>query len=106
MVQQHLRDLPLHAKLLGMPVIARPARLVTARGVALLTVESSVPDPWHFGTDPDPWIRTLDLRIRIWLRILLFSDSKMPTQNKFFSNVFCLLLSVGTFTSVFKDKCQ
>ncbi len=27
-------------------------------------------DPWHFGTDPDPRIRTADLRIRI----LLFSS--------------------------------
>jgi hypothetical protein len=24
-----------------------------------------VPDPWHFGTDPKPWIHTLGLRIRI-----------------------------------------
>jgi hypothetical protein len=22
--------------------------------------EQSVPDPWHFGTDPDPRIRTFD----------------------------------------------
>jgi hypothetical protein len=31
-----------------------------------------VPDSCHIGTDPDPWIRTLDLRIRI--QILLFSS--------------------------------
>jgi hypothetical protein len=36
-----------------------------------------VPDPWHFGTDPDPWIRGLELRIR--LQILLFSS--VPTKN-------------------------
>jgi hypothetical protein len=29
-----------------------------------------LPELWHFGTDPDPWIRTPDLRIRI----LLFSS--------------------------------
>ncbi len=23
-------------------------------------VKTSLPDPWHFETDPDPWIRTLD----------------------------------------------
>ncbi len=30
--------------------------------------------------------------------------SKMPTKNDFCSNLSCLLLSVGTFTSAFKDK--
>jgi hypothetical protein len=53
-------------------------------------------------------IRTLDLRTRIWLRILLFWSVtyQMPAKNKFVKNLFCLLLSVGTgtFTSVFKDK--
>ncbi len=31
---------------------------------------TSVPDPWHFGTDPDadPRIRTSDLRIRLRIR--------------------------------------
>jgi hypothetical protein len=33
-------------------------------------ITSSVPDPWHFGIDPDPWIRTSDKRIRIWFWIL------------------------------------
>ncbi len=28
---------------------------------------TSVVDPWHFGTDPDPQIRTTDLRMRILL---------------------------------------
>ncbi len=55
MVQQRLRGLPVHDKLLGMIVIARPERLITAReGWPLLTVGTSVPDPWHFGTDPEP----------------------------------------------------
>ncbi len=48
-----------------------------------------------------PWIRTLYFRIRI--QILLFSSvtSKMPTKNIFFSShLFCLLHSLGTFTSV------
>ncbi len=31
----------------------------------------SVADPWHFGTDPDPRIRTYDNRIRIRFRLLL-----------------------------------
>ncbi len=37
-------------------------------------------DPWHFETDPHPWIRTL----AHW--ILLFSSVafKMPSKNKFF----------------------
>ncbi len=41
---------------------------------------NSVPDPYHLGTDPDPWIRKFDLRI------LLFSSmtAKMPTKKSFF----------------------
>jgi hypothetical protein len=34
--------------------------------------ERQCPDPWHFGTDPDPRIRTVSLTNR--LRILLFSS--------------------------------
>jgi hypothetical protein len=42
---------------------------------------SSVVDLWHFDTDPNPGIRTTELRIPI----LLFSSAadKMPTKNKF-----------------------
>ncbi len=44
----------------------------------------SVPDPWCFDQDPDPWIHTTDLRIQI----LLFSSVgfKMPTKKGFSSN--------------------
>jgi hypothetical protein len=61
-------------------------------------LKTIVVDPWHFGTDPHPWIRTTDIRIRI----LLFSSvaDKMPTKTKFFSRVFCLLHFEGTCTSV------
>jgi hypothetical protein len=31
----------------------------------MTTAESSVVDRWHFGTDPDPRIRTCDKRIRM-----------------------------------------
>ena len=64
---------------------------------------SSVLDPWHFGTDPYPWIRTTDLRIRI----LLFSSvaDKMPTKNYFFSpSFFAYYCFEDIFTSVFVDK--
>ncbi len=66
--------------------------------------KKSVPDPWHFGTDPDPWIRTFVLRIQI--QILLFSlvTSKMLKNKFFFSFVLHITTSVGTFTSVFKLK--
>jgi hypothetical protein len=64
----------------------------------------SVADPWHFGADPDPWIRTSGLRIRIRLRlrlrILVFSSVTFKTTHKFI----CLLLFEATFTSFFKDK--
>ncbi len=60
------------------------------------TNESSVPDPWHFGVDPDQdqWIHAFDS----WIRILLFSSLtfKRPTNNKFFMKFFCLLLAEGT----------
>ncbi len=65
---------------------------------------SSVPDPWHFKTDPDPWIRTLDYRYgsgscssRQW-------HSRCQQNVSFIKFVFCLFLTVGTFTSAFKDK--
>ncbi len=45
----------------------------------------SVADLWHFGTKPDPRIHASDywIRIRIWIRILLFSSLtfKTPTKN-------------------------
>jgi hypothetical protein len=52
-----------------------------------LQLLSSVPDSWHFGTDPDPWIQFTWLRNWIWIqlriRILLFLSLtfKMPTKN-------------------------
>ncbi len=55
---------------------------------AVQFVYSSVSDPWHFDTDP----------------VLSSVTFKMPTKSKFPSNkFFCLLLSVGTFTSVLKN---
>jgi hypothetical protein len=51
----------------------------------------SVVNLWHFRMDPDPRIRSSDLRIRI--RIILCSSvaDKQPTKGKFFSKFFCLL---------------
>jgi hypothetical protein len=65
-----------------------------------MEAEAEAEDP-----DPDPWICSLALRIRLRIEILLFLSVtlKMPTKNKFFSSLFCLLLSVCTFTSIFKD---
>jgi hypothetical protein len=40
--------------------------------VKFSVLNSSVADPCHFGTDPDPRIRTSDSKTR--LRILLFSS--------------------------------
>ncbi len=50
---------------------------------------SSVGDPWLFGTDPDPRIRTSDLLIRIQIRIqlqirLLSSVTLRMQKNSFF----------------------
>jgi hypothetical protein len=59
----------------------------------------SVLDPLHFGTDSDPWIRMQ----------YLFTDPEMDPapvriQILFFSSVKKILLSVASFTSVFKDN--
>ncbi len=60
-------------------------------------------DSWHFGTDPDPRIRTTGFRIRSLL--LFFRGWQDSNKTKFFVlKVFCLLLFEGTFTSVFKYK--
>ncbi len=42
----------------------------------------SVPHLWHFGTDPDPRIRSSDLRIR--MRIPTFGKQKNIFLNIFF----------------------
>jgi hypothetical protein len=47
-------------------------------------------DPYKWFTDPDPAFSSV--------------TSKIPTKNKFFSNLFCFLLSVSTLASVVKDK--
>jgi|LakMenEpi03Aug12_release.lakeMendotaPanAssembly.Ray.scaffolds.fasta_scaffold163887_1 hypothetical protein len=58
--------------------------------------ESSVVDPCNFGIDPDPRIHTthLRIRIRIWLRILLFSSvaDKIPTRISFLQSFLLITL--------------
>ncbi len=48
----------------------------------------------------------LYIGLRIRIRVLLFSSVavKMPKNLRFFKIVFCLLLTTGTFTLVFKDN--
>ncbi len=56
-------------------------------------------DPLHFGTDPDPRIRTIELGIRILLLLsLAFNMSTKVT----FSGVF--LLFEGTFSKIKSHK--
>ncbi len=59
---------------------------------------SSVVDPWHFGTDPDPPIRTTDLRIRI--QILIIRQWLTKCQQIFFPK----FLFEGNLHGRFKDK--
>ncbi len=49
------------------------------------TLHTIFPDPWHFGTDPDPdpRIRTSDYQIRIWIH--LFRQWPSRRQQKKFS---------------------
>ncbi len=67
--------------------ITQSARLTTK----IIFVLGSVPDPWHFGVDPDPRIHASDLWIRI--RILLFSSLtfKMPANTNFLTQFFLLV---------------
>jgi hypothetical protein len=39
--------------------------------LAIMCIKISVADPWYFGTDQDPGIRTHDLRIRFRLAIFV-----------------------------------
>ncbi len=58
----------------------------------------SVPDPRCFDTEQDPYH---------WIRILLFFTGAFKVPPKiifFFSKFFCLILTVGTFTSIYKDS--
>ncbi len=77
-----------------------------------LSLSNSVVDPWHFGTDtnpnPDPRICTIDLLIRIRIRILLFRQWLTRCQRKvyLFFKVFLLITfwRYMSFTSVFIHK--
>ncbi len=67
----------------------------------LLKVKTSVPDPWHFETDPDSWICTLDYRSVPWSGSGSWSGScsfvrgfQETTNYKFFKQFFCFLLTV------------
>ncbi len=53
----------------------------------------SVPDPWHFGVDPDPSVFIIDLQD---------ANKKLI----FFKTFFCIVLFEGTFTSFSKIKSQ
>jgi hypothetical protein len=66
------------------------------KGIGLLfTPAANVANPCHFSTDPDPepGIRTTEIRIRIWIRILHFSlvAFMMARKIRFFPKVFCFL---------------
>ncbi len=62
----------------------RLQKLCRSRFATPYTVQCTVhqcsrnPGPWHFGADPDPWIRTLNFRICI----LLFSSWPLSCQQK------------------------
>ncbi len=79
-------------------------KLFSSRSCVIL-LRTSVPDPWHFGVDPDPRIHSSDKWMRI--RILLFSSLTFKTPTKTNLNKVLLLSKVlfeCTFASFFKDK--
>ncbi len=75
----------------------------------LIKVRTSVADPWHFGTDPDPQIL-----IPLTNCSGFGSDSGSGSGSCYFrqwssrwkKNLFCLLLFEATFTSFFKDTVK
>ncbi len=86
------------------------AGLMWAQPTTVLTLQSSVADPWHFGVDPDP-----DPRMHAWLvdpdpdtdldpAIFVIDLQDASKKLIFLHNFFCLLLFEATLTSFFKDK--
>jgi hypothetical protein len=51
----------------------------------------SVPDPWHFDTDPDTWIRILDNRSG-FVFLLLLADEKIWNTDFYSNTLFQLIL--------------
>ncbi len=67
------------------------------------------PDPWHFGLDPDPRIHSSDwwiqIRIRMRIRILLFSSLIFKALTKTnLKKVFLLITFRRYIYIIFKDK--
>ncbi len=92
-----------YAALLGKEFSCIWDRTLQAHG-DFFCVIVSVADPWHFGTDPDPWIRTpLTNRSRSGSCYFRQWPSRRELKNFYFF-VFCFLLFEVTFTSFFKDK--
>ncbi len=65
---------------------------------------TSVPDQWHFESDPDPWIRTFGYGSGS--RSCSFRQWLLRCQQKIFflSSRFLLITFCRTFTSVFEDR--
>ncbi len=63
-------------------------------------------DPWHFGADRDPRIRTSDEWIRIQLRIRLLSSVTLSMQKIYYFDIFSYNLPTGTLSSVLKINLQ
>jgi hypothetical protein len=57
-------------------------KVLTVLNYLFNTDLSSVPDPLHFDTDTDPWIRTRYSRLRIRILLFLAVAFKMPTENE------------------------
>ncbi len=63
--------------------------------------------PAGFCMDPDPRIRTTDIRIRLRILRLLVSDLRLqdaPPKKKKILSFFAYYFFEGTFKSFFKDK--
>jgi hypothetical protein len=54
----------------------------------LCYLRSIVPNPRHFGSDPDPRKRTSDKQIRIRIQLFSLIAFKTPTKNNFFLQSF------------------
>ncbi len=63
-------------------LVCRTQRLEYLGGKKSAVLKTCAGDPWHFGADPDPWIRTLPLTL------LLTEPDRDPTPDPtpFFSD--------------------
>ncbi len=63
-----------------------------------------VPGPWHFDTDPDPWVRSMECRSGPGSGSALFGNDFQDCNKKLVFFYYFLMEVGATLTSLFKDN--